>query len=161
MTGNDHNWAEAIDWIVEDKIAAFAAFALEDLDKLESLGIGAIVSLIEVPPPALRGTHRFETLWLDIQDMSAPDREQIERFVEFVDRMVGEGKAVGVHCLAGLGRTGTMIACYLVSHGAKPEDAIAKVRSARPGSIQTEYQEQAIRRWAMIQSGESGISEFL
>ncbi|HCA46062.1 MAG TPA: protein-tyrosine-phosphatase, partial [Armatimonadetes bacterium] len=66
-----------------------------------------------------------------------------------------------VHCMAGLGRTGTMIACYLVSQGMPAEEAIAEVRRARPGSIQTEQQEQAVRRWQMVTGGASRMSEFL
>ena len=161
MRATERSWATEIDWVLEDRIAAFAAFALRDLDRLEDEGIGAIVTLTEDPAPELTGTGRFEVLWLPMEDMAPPDREQIERFVEFVDRALDEGKAVGVHCLAGLGRTGTMIACYLVTLGRSADDAISEVRRARPGSIQTEYQEQAIRRWAMVQSGESGAGEFV
>ncbi|MGI5819927.1 MAG: dual specificity protein phosphatase family protein [Armatimonadota bacterium] len=79
----------------------------------------------------------------------------------YVDRHTREGCAVGVHCLAGLGRTGTLIACYLVTRGLSAEDAIAQVRRARPGSVQTELQEKAVERWEMIRSGTSGLSEFL
>ena len=81
--------------------------------------------------------------------------------MEFVDRQFARGCAVGVHCMAGRGRTGTMIACYLVSQGMSAEDAIAEVRRARPGSIQTEAQEQAVRRLQMIQAGASRMGEFL
>ncbi len=161
MAGNDRSWATEIDWVVEDRIAAFSAYALDDLDRLEEMGIEAIVSLIEQAPPELTGTRRFEVLWLPIEDMTAPDREQIEEFVAFVTDMHDQGKAVGVHCMAGLGRTGTLIACYLVTQGRTAEEAIEEVRRARPGSIQTEYQEQSIRRWAMTQSGESDIGRFL
>jgi len=44
-------------------------------------------------------------------------------------------------------------ACYLVSEGMMPDQAIARVRAARPGSVQTEEQEQFVHRWAMVQSG--------
>jgi len=41
-----------------------------------------------------------------------------------------------VHCGAGLGRTGTVLACYLVSRGLTAEQAIGEVRLARPGAVE-------------------------
>ena len=51
---------------------------------------------------------------------------------------------------AGLGRTGTMAAKMLVGFGVSPEDAIASVRQARPGTIETAAQEQYIRTGAPL-----------
>ncbi|KAG8509908.1 Dual specificity protein phosphatase 23 [Galemys pyrenaicus] len=54
-------------------------------------------------------------------------------------------QAVGVHCALGLGRTGTMLACYLVKdRGLAAGDAIAEIRRLRPGSIETYDQEKAV-----------------
>jgi len=141
------NWQSNIDWIIEGELAAFSVFALADLDRLQREGIGAIVSLTEYFPAELVGASGFKTLHLPIEDMTPPDSRQIEQYVEFVDRMLARSRAVGTHCLAGLGRTGTMIGCYLVSRGASAEDAIIRVREARPGAIQTETQERAIVQW--------------
>jgi atypical dual specificity phosphatase len=161
MTLRDQGWKYEVSWIIEGEIAAFSAFALTDLDALEQEGIGAIVSLTEDFPPELRGERRFRTLHLPIRDMTPPERDQIEDFVAFVDDVITEDNAVGVHCLAGLGRTGTLIACYLVSRGRSADDAIAAVRSARPGSVQTDRQEQAVHRWERIVSGDSELTDFL
>ena len=50
-----------------------------------------------------------------------------------------------VHCAAGMGRAGTILACYLVKYqNLTAKDAIKKVREERPGSIQSETQELAI-----------------
>lgn len=54
-------------------------------------------------------------------------------------------QAVGVHCALGFGRTGTMLACYLVKErGLAAGDAIAEIRHLRPGSIETHEQEKAV-----------------
>ncbi|VFV42042.1 dual specificity protein [Lynx pardinus] len=54
-------------------------------------------------------------------------------------------EAVGVHCALGFGRTGTMLACYLVKErGLAAGDAIAEIRRLRPGSIETYEQEKAV-----------------
>jgi len=50
-----------------------------------------------------------------------------------------------VHCAAGLGRAGTILACYFIKYmKCTAEEAINKVREQRPGSIQSETQELAI-----------------
>jgi len=50
-----------------------------------------------------------------------------------------------VHCAAGLGRAGTILACYFVKYKKLTADsAIKKIRNERPGSIQSEIQELAI-----------------
>lgn len=50
-----------------------------------------------------------------------------------------------MHCKHGLGRTGTMLACYLVKTRAiSGEEAIKTIRRLRPGSIETREQERAV-----------------
>ena len=52
---------------------------------------------------------------------------------------------MGVHCAMGRGRTGTMLACYLVSkEGYSAEEAITEVRKRRKNSIETRTQENAV-----------------
>jgi protein tyrosine phosphatase domain-containing protein 1 len=55
---------------------------------------------------------------------------------------VTEGRAVAIHCHAGLGRTGLAAACLLVFSGDAPgaAEAVATVRAARPGALQTPAQ---------------------
>lgn len=154
-------WLLEISWILPGELAAFSRFALRDAERLREAGIGAIVSLTEDFPPELIGEPRFATLHLPVEDMTPPDMDQVQRFVEFVDATVARGSAVGVHCHAGLGRTGTMIACYLVTRGMTAGQAIEHVRQKRPGSIQTDLQEDAIRRWSRMQTGGTTLGRFL
>jgi protein-tyrosine phosphatase len=91
----------------------------------------------------------FETLWFPVPDFWVPD--SIERTAELVrailDRLATR-RVVVVHCLGGLGRSGTIAACCLAARGAGPEEAIAIVRQARPGAVQNEAQEAFVRRFA-------------
>lgn len=58
-------------------------------------------------------------------------------------------QAVGVHCAKGRGRTGTMLASYLVAReGYSGDEAIKETRRRRNGSIETRGQEQAVRDFA-------------
>jgi protein-tyrosine phosphatase len=47
-----------------------------------------------------------------------------------------------------LGRTGTVLACYLVRRGLSADEALARVRAARPGAVETRAQEAAVRTYA-------------
>lgn len=120
------------------------------LRSLEEEGIGAIVSLTDHGPDAAELEEEgFEHLRLPVRDFSAPTAKQIDRFVAFVRRSRRKtGKAVAVHCGSGLGRTGTMLACFLVAEGRSPAQALTEVRSKRPGSVETKEQEKAVRDYS-------------
>jgi atypical dual specificity phosphatase len=117
----------------------------EDLSEAADLGITAVVSLTESPlDQAVVSRMGMKYRHIPVRDWRPPTLDQIRDFVAFVDETSREGGAVLVHCHAGLGRTGTMLAAYLVSQGRDALDAIAEVRSRRPGSIETEEQEDAV-----------------
>ena len=59
---------------------------------------------------------------------------------------------MGIHCGAGLGRTGTLLACYFVSKGMTAKNAVARVRRLRPGSIETAEQERAVEEFERARS---------
>jgi len=66
-------------------------------------------------------------------DGSTPSEEIIEAFLETSEK---EKNALAVHCKAGLGRTGSLIACYAMKHFGFPADAfIGFIRIMRPGSV--------------------------
>jgi atypical dual specificity phosphatase len=144
-------------WIVPRQLAALAQpEAVEDLLWLRREGIEVLISLTEVPPPrAWINEAGLMLVHVPVEDMTAPTLEQLEQVVDTIRKANAAGLGVAVHCTAGLGRTGTALAAYLVSQGDSPQDAIATVRSQRPGSIETAEQEQAIaefaRHWAARQ----------
>lgn len=143
------------DWIIPGKLAACSMPGSwrsldEDLRFLSEQGVDVLISLHDPPPdPAVVEAHGLRHEEMGFADMSAPGPELVDEFVRLVRQSLDEGRAVAVHCGAGLGRTGTMLACFLVHQGRSADAAIAEVRRLRPGSVETPEQEQAVRDYEM------------
>jgi atypical dual specificity phosphatase len=121
----------------------------QELQYLKAQHIRAIVSLTERQlDTTLLAQYDMHYLHLPIRDFAPPTLGQIERFVMFVDENLERKKGVVVHCQAGMGRTGTMLACYLVRQGHTPNESIYQIRSLRPGSIESSEQEDIIFTYA-------------
>ena len=137
-------------WFEDDRIAA-CKYPRDDrsLRDLATVGVGLIVNLhSQAHPPEQLKRFSLSEVHLPVADFTAPSQEQVQIGVAAMSEAIAEGIRVAVHCGAGLGRTGTLIACYLVSRGQSAEEAIAKVRQRRPGSIETPEQEAAVRTFA-------------
>ena len=133
-------------WIDKPLLAAMALpGSKDDLEWLRRHGIEVVISLTEDP---LRRDWVNDAGILmvhePINDMQAPTQEQLDRCVSAIARAHERSMGVAVHCGAGLGRTGVVIAAYLIHQGQTAWDAIAKVRRLRPGSIETEEQAEAV-----------------
>ncbi len=88
----------------------------DDLPTLHSAGVRAVVSLLNIPTDApVYESAGFAFLCPPVPDGGAPTMEQASEFVRFVTEQRDAQRAVAVHCEAGLGRTGTMLATYLIS----------------------------------------------
>jgi atypical dual specificity phosphatase len=135
-------------WLLPGELAG-SSFPREDGagQWLVDQGIRAVISLTENVPPTVKEAG-LDSLHLPTVDFTPPTVEQVAQAVAFIERKRAAKQPVLVHCGAGLGRTGTILACYLVFTGLSPEAAIAQVRQARPGSLETANQVETVRTYA-------------
>lgn len=71
--------------------------------------------------------HRFP-----IEDRGVPDsRREVIEFVEIVRGRIAAGRRVGIHCRAGIGRSGLMAACVLSRMGHDVNSAFERIKQAR------------------------------
>jgi len=129
----------------------------DDLAALEVWGADALLSLVEsaefarlgVPQlPAVMAGHHISWLHVPIVDMGTPDAASQEAWalaIPEIDALLARGGRLAIHCAAGLGRTGTIAAALLARGGVDPDTAIATVRAARPGTLETAAQETFVR----------------
>lgn len=119
-------------------------------------GVKAIVTMTEDPLPA-GWVDGMDYLHVPTADLTAPTVDDTDRAVEFIRGRVDEGRPVMVHCAAGLGRAGTILACYLVRHcGMSAAKAVREIRKQRPGSIQSGEQEAAVEHYELHASSSRG-----
>lgn len=134
-------------WVVEGKLAGCGLpFSENEFEWLLGRGIRSIVTVREVPLPSewFNGSD-ISYLHLNVEDFGAPSIEQLDSSMKFIEEQLVGGRPVMVHCAAGKGRTGTVLAAYLVKNeNLTAEQAIEKLRRLRPGSVQSVVQETAV-----------------
>jgi atypical dual specificity phosphatase len=139
-------------WVISQKLAGSGLpSSLDQLTWLASNGIKTIITVREIPLPKIwfdkinSQYGDLENYFLKTDDYNAPTVDEIHQVVEYIEQKIQSNKPVLVHCVAGKGRTGTVLAAYLIKkEGITPIESVRKLREMRPGSIQSERQEMAI-----------------
>lgn len=136
---------------VDGVLAVMPKPADSDLPAIAADGVDLLVTLTETPLSAeALAAAGLDGMHLPIVDYQAPTDDQMLAFVDAVEARRTNGQRVGVHCLAGRGRSGTMAAVWFVHEGMTADQAIADIRELRPGSIETDVQEEAVHRYADV-----------
>ena len=91
-----------------------------------------------------------------IVDESVPSLEQMSRTLDAIDDAMSAGKSVYVHCWGGVGRTGTVVGCWLVRQGRTGDEALRQLAEwwqgvekvyRRPISPEPGEQHEYVRGW--------------
>ncbi len=143
-------------WVEPNLLAGLAyPNGPEDLQWLRNNGIQILLTLTEEPlPKSSIDNAGLLSVHDPIVDYHAPTPKQFDRCVGLIRSAHEKNMAVGVHCAAGIGRTGTIITAWLISTGLSPEEALNKIRTLRPGSVETSLQVESLKQWAKNRNGD-------
>jgi len=141
ITGKPDNFS----WLIAEKLAGSAIpTSFDEIKWVLDEGVKSIVTIREEPLDE-DWIKDVNYLHIHSNDMGVPEFDDLTRAVDFVHERITNNEPVMVHCLAGLGRTGTILACYLIKYQKlSADDSIQKVRISRPGSVQSFPQEEII-----------------
>ncbi len=136
-------------WILENRLASMPFPLTEDAYVvLQQIGIKVIINLTEylddTPLLSAFSVYHIQIASFKEWGHKPPTFQQMQQAVSIIQTSLKSNQPILVHCVHGLGRTGTIIAGYLTTCGFTAQGAIDHVRKLRPGSIETEEQEAII-----------------
>jgi atypical dual specificity phosphatase len=145
-------------WIEEGRLAATPMPGVStdvdyDLDLLKNVGVTTLITLTETdfPQDAL-ARHGLKNVHLPIADRKAPTPAEMDMLVGRMRELMDNGKVLAVHCLAGLGRTGTILAAYLVKEkGMSAQGALNQIRRFNRQFVQSDDQEDFLTEYEVQQ----------
>lgn len=139
----------------------------QDLESLQRQGTRVLVSLVTdedlrvygVPLlfPTAEGLG-LEVWHLPIVDTQVPGNvREADELLSRLDAGLQEGICAVMHCIGGIGRTGTLAACLLVRRGLPPDEAIGQLRRLRhPRTVENKEQESYVHDYASRVAGPAG-----
>ncbi|MCG3210206.1 MAG: hypothetical protein FOGNACKC_03837 [Anaerolineae bacterium] len=160
-------------WVIPGQLLAgeYPGYATDPgtrlkLNRFLALGVNSFIDLTEAHElhpyePLLRLEAAARGIAVDYRRMSIVDQQvpaaaHMTAVLDTIDAAIAAGKTVYVHCWGGIGRTGTVVGCYLVRHRNSGDEALREIarlwanmeKSWRAGrSPETDEQHDFVRRW--------------
>jgi hypothetical protein len=144
-------------YVVSDTLLAGAyPESAEAVTALERAGVAVFVDLTHPSDPLDDYGHLLHSarrVAHPIPDMGTPTAGLVMRILDEIDSAHARSDTVYVHCWGGVGRTGTVIGCWLVRHGLAAGDPIARIAELRAGIVgarlspETPGQIELVRGW--------------
>ena len=134
-----HDSAYRLTWITDYLAVGCAPMSYVEFEAIREQGIDAIVNLCAefCDLHKIEEKSGFEVYYLPIPDENAPDMEDMEKALAWLDEAIYLGKKVLVHCRHGIGRTGTFVTSYLLRRGLGLKVASRKMKCT--GAAPTNY----------------------
>lgn len=144
--------------------------AAAKLEVLTGLGVQVFINLMEpqeknydgiefdsyeplIREIAARRGIKVEFARFPIRDLDVPSPDTMRQILDQIHSANARRQIVYVHCRGGIGRTGTVVGCYLVEEGLSPAEALAQIPLLRRGlractSPETAPQRQFVTDWS-------------
>jgi predicted protein tyrosine phosphatase len=146
-------------WVLPERLLAGEHPALQSaasnqkrMQQLLQAGVTVFIDLTEpdetvdlmlYPPLAQALNHRadvrLEFHRFPIRDMHVPAPSVMHAILAVIDQALAQQRTIYLHCWAGIGRTGTVIGCYLVRQGRSGEAALAEIAHLRQHTLDARY----------------------
>lgn len=122
-----------LEWITDDLAVGYAPMSYDDLKQIKNRGVNTIINLCAeyCDLHQIEEKTGFEVYYMPILDEDAPDMEEMEKALDWLDEAIHAGKKVLVHCRFGIGRTGTFVTAHLVRKGFSLKAAGKKMKHTR------------------------------
>ncbi|NJE01556.1 dual specificity protein phosphatase family protein [Thermococcus sp. JdF3] len=134
---------------IDEGVAFSRMPAVSEIDRVAETfdAVVVLVEEFELPYSIEEWEERgVEVLHSPIPDFTAPTLSQLLEILHWIGGRVREGKKVLIHCLGGLGRSGTVAVAWLMySKGLPLREALARVRRIRPGAVETPEQMKILK----------------
>jgi len=139
-------------WVSKQVAVGYAPHSPADIEAIKASGIESVLNLCA----ECYDLHEIEALqgldvhWLPITDEEAPQLDDAQKAIDWLNSKIGENKKVLVHCRFGIGRTGTMVMAWLVGQGYSVDQAQEKLSHTPSGP-------RSLRQWDFLNTYSKSI----